>query len=143
MTESYTHFHNPRVGRHGVMVEMKHDYPFCITARDGLVNGKNYHGSPLNGYELHTYRERAADENDTCVCDPHRTGAVWSLIMSHEVDEDVWNDRMPRRSADEIRWDQEENDDFVRYEERYARAIEITTHSYAHGVHDKSLWIEF
>lgn len=113
MTESYAnYYHNPHVGRHGLMVGMKNDEPYCSRAVRALETRKTAWGEDLTQYERDTYTERALRDDDTCRCNPHRQGVVWSLVMSHVVDENMWNGILPLED-DYIR-EEEDRDNEVR-----------------------------
>lgn len=128
MTE-YTHFHIPRAGRHGTMVSIKGDTPFCVRVKELLAE----QADDVPEYTQVYWRQREVADDDTCVCEPEQRGAVWSSIMSHEVDEPFWdlfwvqngdNDGYPRY-----------DDGWLRYEDEMRERIERDDRSYTQGVY--------
>jgi len=80
----YTHI--PRVGRHGMLIELKDDRAYCLILRERIANDKKRSNS-LNENAL----SRIPDENDMCLCGTHGAGGVWSTIMSTLHDD--WKER--------------------------------------------------
>lgn len=128
MTE-YTHFHIPRAGRHGTLMSIKSDNPFCVRAKELLAEEID----DVQDYTLEHWRERAVADDDTCVCDPEQRGAVWAKIMSHEVDEPFW-DLFWAQNGENDGYPQYD-DGYLRYEDEMREIIEREDRSYTQGVY--------
>lgn len=71
--------HNPRVGRHGLLLEMKDDTTRCMFMRRTL-NTPDYPWR--NAEHRDRVKRMSADENDMCPCHVSSVGGVWSRMMS-------------------------------------------------------------
>lgn len=106
--------HIPFCGRHGMLVSVKVDDPYCLRMHDqqleldDSVDYKEYHA------------KYACDANYTCTCTPGINGLVWSKVMETlpEGAEDTWNMYLPPTSDEYAEDEQAENDWLTRQEAR-------------------------
>lgn len=82
-----TYVHIPRVGRHGMLLELKDDRGFCLILRDRIEKDKR-----RSAESNIRASARIPDENDMCLCGASGRGGVWSVIMSTLPDD--WQDRV-------------------------------------------------